>query len=102
MGRSSWRVISTIEQKTEGPEKKLQLAKQYREKVEQELRDICNDVLELLDKYLIAHASTAESKVFYLKMKGDYFRYLAEVAAGDAKGSVVDNSQKAYQDAFDI
>ena len=40
----------------------------------------------LLDKFLIAKASNAESKVFYLKMKGDYYRYLAEVALGDAKG----------------
>ena len=39
----------------------------------------------LLDQYLIPKASNAESKVFYLKMKGDYFRYLAEVAAGDAR-----------------
>lgn len=38
---------------------------------------------ELLDKYLIANATNPESKVFYLKMKGDYFRYLAEVACGD-------------------
>merc|ERR1739837_8566 len=67
-----------------------------------ELRDICNDVLALLDKYLIANASTAESKVFYLKMKGDYFRYLAEVAIGDSRSEVVDDSQKAYQDAYDI
>ena len=69
--RSSWRVISSIEQKTEGSEKKQQLAKEYREKViydavsrrfslideiiqvENELRDICNDVLGLLDKFLI-------------------------------------------------
>merc|ERR1712025_1367820 len=77
--RSSWRVISSIEQKTEGPEKKLQLAKEYREKVEQELKDICNDVLDLLTNYLIAKASN-----------------------GDAKAAVVDDSQKAYQDAFDI
>jgi len=35
----------------------------------------------LLDKHLIAKASNAESKVFYLKMKGDYYRYLAEVAS---------------------
>ena len=36
-------------------------------------------------------------QVFYLKMKGDYFRYLSEVAIGDAKAAVVDDSQKAYQ-----
>ena len=43
--RSSWRVISSIEQKTEGSERKLAMAKEYREKVENELRDICQDVL---------------------------------------------------------
>jgi len=41
----------------------------------------------LLDQYLIAKATTAESKVFYKKMKGDYYRYKAEVAkAGDKAG----------------
>ena len=43
--RSSWRVISSIEQKTEGNERKQAMAKEYREKVERELRDICKDVL---------------------------------------------------------
>ena len=41
----------------------------------------------LLEKYLVAKASSAESKVFYLKMQGDYFRYLAEVATGAHKNS---------------
>lgn len=43
--RSSWRVVSSIEQKTEGSEKKQQMAKEYREKIEKELKEICNDVL---------------------------------------------------------
>ena len=43
--RSSWRVISSIEQKTEGSERKQAMAKEYREKVENELREICRDVL---------------------------------------------------------
>ena len=43
--RSSWRVISSIEQKTEGSERKQSMAREYREKVEKELRDICDDVL---------------------------------------------------------
>merc|ERR1719347_1235704 len=78
------------------------MAKEYREKVEQKLKDICNDVLALLDKFLIAKASNAESKVFYLKMKGDYYSYLAEVALGEAKQAVVEDSQKAYQEAFEV
>jgi len=100
--RSSWRVISSIEQKTEGSERKQQMAREYREKVETELREICKEVLSLLDKFLIPKASNAESKVFYLKMKGDYYRYLAEVATGDTRNAVVDDSQKAYQEAFEI
>lgn len=40
-----------------------------------------------MDKYLIPKASNPESKVFYLKMKGDYYRYLAEVATGETRNS---------------
>jgi len=101
--RSSWRVISSIEQKTEGSEKKQAMAKEYREKVEKELSEICKDVLKLLDEHLITKASTHESKVFYLKMKGDYYRYLAEVASSGAeKTAVVENSREAYNEAFEI
>ncbi|XP_072251025.1 14-3-3 protein zeta/delta-like [Leuresthes tenuis] len=100
--RSSWRVVSSIEQKAEGSERKQGMAKEYREKIEKELKDICNDVLGLLDKYLIPKATLAESKVFYFKMQGDYYRYLAEVATGDKKMDIIKNSQSAYQQAFEI
>ncbi|XP_078584941.1 14-3-3 protein zeta-like isoform X2 [Branchiostoma floridae x Branchiostoma japonicum] len=98
--RSSWRVISSIEGKTEGgSENKLKMAKEYRAKVEKELEEICQDVLNLLDKHLIPRADSAESKVFYLKMKGDYYRYLAEVASGTKRDDVVKDSKSAYEDA---
>nr|AHJ11163.1 14-3-3 zeta [Pristionchus pacificus] len=100
--RSSWRVISSIEQKTEGSEKKQQMAKEYREKVEKELRDICQDVLDLLDKYLIPKAGNPESKVFYLKMKGDYYRYLAEVASGDSRSFAATEGQDSYAEAMEL
>ena len=51
--RSSWRVISSIEQKTEGSERKQQMAKEYREKIEKELNDICGDVLVSLQFVLL-------------------------------------------------
>lgn len=57
---------------------------------------------KLLDNHLIENSPNPESKVFYLKMKGDYYRYLAEVASGDDKSKTIGNSQQAYQEAFDI
>ncbi|XP_051245952.1 14-3-3 protein beta/alpha-like [Dicentrarchus labrax] len=99
--RSSWRVVSSIECNCEDSDKKA-VTKAYREKVEKELKDICNEVLELLDKYLISNAEAADSKVFYLKMKGDYYRYLAEVSGEEEKKSSIQNSEEAYQKAYDI
>ena len=56
--RSSWRVISSIEQKTEGSERKQQMAKEYREKVEKELREICYDVLvNIKFPFFLTHTS---------------------------------------------
>jgi len=100
--RSSWRVISSIEAKTDNEKSQHKMCIEFREKVEKELRDICGDVLKLLDDYLIAKSTQSESKVFYLKMKGDYYRYLAEVAQGEDRSNIMSNSQQAYKDAFDI
>lgn len=101
--RSSWRIISSIEQKNQDTnQRKFELAKAYRQQVEKELQDICGDVLDLLSKFLIVKASSAESKVFYLKMKGDYYRYLAEVAGQEDRDAIVKSSQESYSAAFDI
>ncbi|KAM4042033.1 14-3-3 protein theta [Anomaloglossus baeobatrachus] len=100
--RSAWRVISSIEQKTDSADKKMQMVKEYREKVEGELKCICDTVLTLLDKFLITKSTQPESQVFYLKMKGDYYRYLAEVATGEERARTIQDSQEAYQEAFDI
>ncbi|XP_076604130.1 14-3-3 protein zeta-like [Chaetodon auriga] len=101
--RSAWRVIAGIAQKCDsGTEAKQQMANDYREKVEKELKEICDTVLSLLDDHLIKNAQTSESKVFYLKMKGDYYRYLAEVACGCDKEKIILNSEQAYKDASEI
>lgn len=43
--RSSWRVISSLEQKTDNDEGKKRLIEDYRKKIEGELTKICNTVL---------------------------------------------------------
>merc|ERR1711953_1589610 len=44
-------------------------------------------------------ATTGESKVFYQKMKADYYRYIAEFSDGEAKSKAAENARLAYQEA---
>ena len=77
--RNAWRAIFCIQNKEEyKASKNLKLIKWYKERIEKELEDICKDVLELLEKTLIKNAPDSYAKVFYMKMRGDYFRYLCE------------------------
>ncbi|GAA5922414.1 14-3-3 family protein [Sporobolomyces koalae] len=102
--RASWRIISSIEQKEEskGNSSQVSKIKQYREKVESELGDVCNDILKVLDDHLIPAAQAGESKVFYHKMKGDYHRYLAEFAAGEQREKASDAAHESYKTASEI
>ena len=86
--RASYRILTSVQQKekekgngdNEEFGSKLQVAKEYRNKVEAELRKLCCEILRLLENGLIESASDAESKIFLFTMKGDYYRYMAEVA----------------------
>jgi len=98
--RASWRIISSIEQKEEGSNESQ--SRTYRVQIEKELKEICADILSLIDKHLIPHASTGESKVFYYKMKGDYYRYLAEFATSQDRKEAAEHSLVAYKAASDI
>jgi 14-3-3 protein epsilon len=106
--RASWRIISSIEQKEEGKAEakehtpKLSQMKDYRSKVEIELKGICDDILEVLEKHLIPSSITGESKVFYYKMKGDYHRYLAEFATSSERKDAAESSLVAYKAASDV
>jgi len=100
--RSAWRIISSMEtrfvEKGETPQAELAVA--YRMEIEKELEERCNEVLQLIDNSLLPNADqTEEGKVFYLKMKGDYFRYLVEVKIGDEKNAFANQSKDAYGEA---
>ncbi|KAG8059121.1 hypothetical protein GUJ93_ZPchr0002g23472 [Zizania palustris] len=83
--RVSWRIISSIEQKEESRG-----------------NEICDGILKLLDSHLIPSSTAAEYKVFYLKMKGDYYRYLAEFKTGAEGKDAAENTMVAYKVAQDI
>jgi len=88
--RSAWRsqYLSGEEQPANVP---AELMAKYKGVIEAELKVVCEEVLDLLKKLTDqlearkdpeddnAVKENMECKVFYLKMRGDYFRYLTEV-----------------------
>jgi hypothetical protein len=71
-----------------------------RPQIEGELENICHDILALLEDRLIKEANeqgAAEARVFYNKMKGDYYRYLAEFQTEDER--VKKSSEDSYKAA---
>merc|ERR1711870_58163 len=99
--RAAWRIITSVEQKekTKGNDEQAKHAKEYCGKVEGELDKICNEILALLDANLIPKATSGESKVFYQRMKADYYRYIAEYTEGEKKSTASNNAKLAYEEA---
>jgi 14-3-3 protein epsilon len=99
--RAAWRIITSVEQKekTKGNTENAGWAKEYCGKVEGELQKICDTILTLLDKGLIPKAGNGESKVFYQKMKADYYRYIAEFSEGGNKEKAANDAKLAYEEA---
>jgi hypothetical protein len=97
--RASWRTLNVDERKDDP------LIVEYKKQVEREMDDICKDVLDLLENPLLGlkkenHApKEVESRVFYLKMTGDYYRYLAEFVVDKGYDT---KAAKFYADALAI
>jgi len=72
---------------------------EYKQRIENELTNLCLKIIKNIDTYLIPRATEAEAKVFYHKMKADYYRYIAENVEGDSKKQYAEQSLKSYNDA---
>jgi len=94
--RASWRVLSSIESKGD---ENTDLIRGYKEKIEKELVDICGDILKIITDDLVPTSTSEDSKVFYYKMKGDYYRYLAEFQTADARKESSASALEAYEAA---
>uniref|UniRef100_M4D7J5 14-3-3 domain-containing protein n=1 Tax=Brassica campestris TaxID=3711 RepID=M4D7J5_BRACM len=86
-------------EESKGNETNVKHIKGYRQKVEDELADICKDILSIIDQHLIPHATSGEATVFYYKMKGDYYRYLAEFKTEQERKEASEQSLKGYEAA---
>ena len=105
--RTAWRTMNNLESKEEsrGHSHQVQVIKSYKNKIEDEMNAICNEILELIDKIVNTKENSDESKVFFLKMKGDYYRYMAEYQHYNPEkygSNAANNAESSYQQATDL
>ncbi|KAG7096993.1 hypothetical protein E1B28_004388 [Marasmius oreades] len=102
--RNSWRTVDTVG-KLEASRptvvaRKVMLIQKQRVKIEKELSDVCKDIVHLLDSKLLPAVEKGEERVFYSKMKGDYYRYLAEFSRPEDFEHYAKESLDAYRSAY--
>lgn len=96
--RKSWRI--TIGFKTRDAPEEITTVACLKKKIEKELEADCTEVVTLIDRFLSKNDETVDGSVFYHKMKGDYYRYMAEVLEDAVhKTEVVEKASGAYKDA---
>ena len=94
--RTAIRTISAIEQNPKYQKFNEGLSS-YKKKIEGELYDQCISIVNIVEQECMKVASTDETKAFFYKMIGDYYRYVAECAQADKLENVKDGALKNYQ-----
>ena len=101
--RASWRLLNSMERK-EAKKKSPQVPhiREIKSRIESELKKIFDDMHNLVDKYLLPNAEDPESKVFYLRLKGDHYRYLCEISKDKELEKAIEKAEKVYKEAYEI
>ena len=69
---------------------------EYKQQLQDELTKLCLGVIKIIDEQLLKKSEDDDAKLFYLKMKADYNRYIAEFAEGDLKKQASDDAKNAF------
>ena len=99
--RSAWLSINYLEEKEKNDER-MEIIKNYKNILEKDISDICKNVITLINNFLISKTVLDESKMFFLKMKGDYYRYLCEFKALNENKNYLEESEKNYKNAIEL
>lgn len=100
--RTAIRTLLAYEMKEKKKEESTYLPyiQEYKKKIETELEKLCDRIIKNIDDSLLPRATDNESKVFYHKMKADYFRYVAENIENERKKVFSDKSLDSYEHAM--
>ncbi len=96
--RAACRTISAIEQNPKYSKFNEALLT-YKTGIETKLQQDCEKIIDMINTCVLAHPCEEEAKAFFVKMIGDYYRYIAENAKDAVLEDVKNKANKAYTEA---
>jgi len=99
--RAACRTIAAIEQNPKYSKFSDALA-DYKKEIESKLSADCQKVVDMINGKVLARPCEGEPKAFFVKMVGDYYRYIAENAKDSLLESVKQKALESYNQANGI
>ncbi len=100
--RAACRTISAIEQNPKY-QKFNEALLVYKQTIEVQLKNDCEKIIKMINDQVISVPNCSdEAKAFFIKMVGDYYRYIAENAKDAVLEDVKAKAKQAYEDANQI
>merc|ERR1712084_121788 len=99
--RAACRTIAAIEQNPKYSKFGDALSK-YKATIEKQLTADCEKVITIIDQQVLSKECGEEAKAFFVKMVGDYYRYIAENAKDSKLEEVKQKALKSYDEANEI
>ena len=99
--RAACRTIAAIEQNPKYSKFGDALAK-YKSNIEEQLIADCERVIQIINDKVLAKSCESEAKAFFVKMVGDYYRYIAENAKDSKLDEVKNKALDAYKQANEL
>ena len=98
--RENWRFLSSMERKeSKKKSKQVIYIQEIKNHIEKEIRNVVENVHNLIDKYLINNCVDNESKIFYMRLKADHYRYLCEISK---EKDLLEKTEKIYKEAYNM
>ena len=96
--RAACRTIAAIEQNPKYSKFNTALLG-YKTQIEEQLMQDCEKIIQIINNRVLNTDCTDEAKAFFVKMVGDYYRYIAENAKDAKLEEVKQKAKTAYEEA---
>ena len=96
--RTARRTLISLEEKDS---EHISIIRDYRQKIDHEILKTSNETISFIEKHF-SNQSDSESKVFFIKMRADQFRFIAEVASGKMQQDAMTNANNAYKEGQEL